>query len=82
MLYSFSKVLIYGKMKIMQKGSILVYFLVVVLVLTGVASGAYYFGLRKDTIPLPFRKSPAVCIEDAKQCPDGSYVGRDNLKNY
>ncbi len=56
----------------MQKGSAPLIIILGMLVILGIVGGAYYFGKSLSKTP---DKSKA-CTEEAKQCPDGSFVGR------
>lgn len=61
----------------MSKGFMPVYLLVGILVSVLIAGGIYYFAVGKNALPAPFKNNPKACTEEAKQCPDGSYVGRE-----
>ncbi|MCL4365814.1 hypothetical protein M1437_01140 [Patescibacteria group bacterium] len=57
-----------------QKGFAPLQFLIGILIIGVVISGVYYF---KPSIFSPITKnSPRACTQEAKQCPDGSSVGR------
>lgn len=47
---------------------------IIIIILVAVVTGAgIYFSLNRKTVPsIP----PIACTQEAKQCPDGSYVGR------
>lgn len=55
-----------------QKGFAPILFLVGILVLVAVAGGAYYFG----KLPIKPINNPKACTQEAKLCPDGSFVER------
>lgn len=58
----------------MQKGFALPLLLIGILLLVGVGGGAYYLGTQRSTVTShPQQKA---CTQEAKQCPDGSYVSR------
>ena len=51
--------------------------LLALLVIVGAFFGGVYFGTRHDEIRSLFpQKEGIACTADAKECPDGSYVGR------
>jgi len=58
----------------MQKGQSLILILVGVLIVVGIAGGAYYLGKQRSS-SAPSNNQTA-CTQDAKICPDGSAVGR------
>lgn len=55
-----------------QKGFAPLLVLVIILIITGIAGGAYYLRMISPT-SLPNQKA---CTQEAKLCPDGSSVGR------
>lgn len=56
-----------------QKGFAPVIIILAVLLIGGIAGGAYYLG----KLPVRFsNNSPRACTQEAKICPDGSAVGR------
>ena len=57
----------------MQKGFAGIYILIALLILAA-TGGAYYLGANKNKPP--FVSSPKMCTQEARQCPDGSWVGR------
>ncbi len=59
----------------MSKGFAGIYILLGILLLVAFGGG-YYFGAGKNIISVLFRNNPKICTQDAKQCLDGSYVGR------
>ncbi|MBI2338686.1 hypothetical protein HYU95_05905 [Candidatus Daviesbacteria bacterium] len=59
-----------------NNGFVPVYLLVVILVFLIIAGGVYYFGAGKN-MSFPFKNDPKACNEEAKLCPNGSYVGRE-----
>lgn len=56
----------------MQRGFAPVYLLIGIVMLATLG-GTYYFG---KSIISPKSNQPKACTQEAKQCPDGSYVGR------
>lgn len=53
--------------------------IIIVLVVILVGAGAYFVLNRQTTPPIPIptpSPSPIACTQEAKQCPDGSYVSR------
>jgi|GEM_PF-7030809 len=52
--------------------------IVIFLVVLGVGAVSYYAGSLKsrDSVGVPNTPEPVVCTLDAKECPDGSFVGR------
>ena len=49
------------------------YILLVVIVAILAGAGAYFVFTNKNATPAP---DPIACTQEARQCPDGSYVGR------
>lgn len=50
------------------------FFILVGILILAIAAGAYYFG----KLPIkPANNEPKACTQEAKQCPDGSYVSRE-----
>ncbi len=65
------------KLKRLQSGFASMLIIVCILVLLVVGIGSFYLGkqsLNSQTIQNPGTKA---CTEEAKQCPDGTYVGRE-----
>ena|SRR3989338_3725623 len=60
----------------MQKGFGVIYILVGILVLTMVGVGGFYLGQQKSKSPPQNQPDEIACTQDAKECPDGSFVGR------
>lgn len=58
--------------KMNQKGFAPIIVILGIVLLLGVAGGAYYFGTRKAITPI----DPRACTQEAKICPDGTSVGR------
>jgi len=61
----------------MQKGFINIFLIVIIVALAG--AGIYIASTRQVTSPVPApipNPEPVACTEEAKQCPDGSYVSR------
>ena len=52
---------------------------IAIIVLVVLAGAAVVFGVKKSA-EAPIVKEPAICTMEAKQCPDGSYVGRSGPK--
>lgn len=61
----------------MQKGFSLILLLMGIVVMATVAGGVYYFGKIPSTLKPQPTPEPVFCTQDAKQCPDGSWVGRE-----
>ncbi|MCL5409853.1 MAG: hypothetical protein M1607_03275 [Patescibacteria group bacterium] len=57
-----------------KQGQFWIICLVAVVILIGV--GLFYFHLGEKIQSLFLRSSPEACTQEAKQCPDGSFVGR------
>lgn len=76
----------------MQRGFSVIYFVLIVLLLILVLGGGYILYSKSLNNPSPSiqpkaldkvkdRQEDAVfCTQDAKQCPDGSYVSRSGPK--
>ncbi|KKR80855.1 MAG: hypothetical protein UU73_C0002G0160 [Candidatus Daviesbacteria bacterium GW2011_GWA1_41_61] len=58
----------------MQKGFSPTSVLVGICLTALAVAGVYY--LKPNTLPFPRNNSPQACTQEAKQCPDGSFVGR------
>lgn len=56
----------------MQKGFAQLYILIALIILGSL--GGIYFFVKQNNIPI--KNEPRTCTQDAKQCPDGSFVSR------
>ena len=52
---------------------------IAIIVLVVLVGGVLVFGMKKSA-EAPVVKEPVTCTMEAKQCPDGSYVGRTGPK--
>ncbi|HTK33346.1 MAG TPA: hypothetical protein VL335_02235, partial [Candidatus Paceibacterota bacterium] len=50
--------------------------LIVVCIVATVIYGLVFVAPPQSTVPVVVQPEPVVCTMEAKQCPDGSYVGR------